>query len=168
MVGTLRFRRGSAFPGSICPFDCSISLSAHLGRNIDFEMALTNFYNDGIYLAMQDDLPAEIEAWRSQLRKGSLELAVLIALRKQPRYGLELVDLLNKVKLGISEGSIYPLLARLRAEKKVVAEWIDAGVGHSHKYYELTDVGRATLKAMWRSWREFGAAYDHLMEDNGE
>jgi PadR family transcriptional regulator PadR len=129
---------------------------------------LTNSFNDGIYHAMQDTLPTEIAAWRSQLRKGSLELAVLIALRKQPRYGLELVDLLNKVKLGISEGSIYPLLARLRAEKKVVAQWIDTGVGHSHKYYELTDLGRATLKAMWRDWREFGAAYDKLMEENGD
>lgn len=115
---------------------------------------------------MQDSVQTEVAAWRSQLRKGSLELAVLIALRNRPHYGLELVDLLNKVKLGISEGSIYPLLARLRAEKKVVAEWIDAGVGHSHKYYELTDLGRATLKAMWSSWQEFGAAYDKLMEDN--
>ena len=115
---------------------------------------------------MQDIVRAEIEAWRSQLRKGSLELAVLIALRKRARYGLELVDLLNRAKLGMSEGSIYPLLARLRAEKKVTAEWVDAGVGHSHKYYELTTVGRATLKAMLVAWREFGAAYDKLLEEN--
>ncbi len=115
---------------------------------------------------MQDNVQKEIDSWRSQLRKGSLELAVLIALRKQARYGLELVDLLNKAKLGMSEGSIYPLLSRLRAEKKVKAEWIDAGVGHSHKYYELTAAGRATLKAMLVAWREFGAAYDTLLEEN--
>jgi PadR family transcriptional regulator PadR len=115
---------------------------------------------------VQDNVQKEIDSWRSQLRKGSLELAVLLSLRKQPRYGMELVDLLNKAKLGMSEGSIYPLLSRLRAEKKVNAEWVDAGVGHSHKYYELTDSGRATLKAMLIAWREFGAAYDKLMEEN--
>ena len=115
---------------------------------------------------MQDNVQREIESWRSQLRKGSLELAVLVALRKQPRYGLELVDRLNKAKLGMSEGSIYPLLSRLRAEKKVEAEWVDAGVGHSHKYYQLTDSGRATLKAMLVAWREFGAAYNKLIEEN--
>lgn len=115
---------------------------------------------------MHGNVQKELESWRSQLRKGSLELAVLIALRKQPRYGLELVDLLNKAKLGISEGSIYPLLARLRAEQKVRAEWIDSGVGHSHKYYELTELGRATMKAMWDAWREFGAAYEELMKQH--
>lgn len=115
---------------------------------------------------MQDHVQNEINSWRSQLRKGSLELAVLIALRKQPRYGLEIVDRLNKAKLGMSEGSIYPLLSRLRAEKKVKAEWIDTGVGHSHKFYELTETGRATLKAMLVAWREFGTGYDTLLEEN--
>jgi PadR family transcriptional regulator PadR len=115
---------------------------------------------------MQEDVRKELSSWRSQLRKGSLELAVLIALRKQPRYGLEIVDRLNKAKLGMSEGSIYPLLSRLRAEKKVTAEWIDSGIGHSHKFYELTETGRATLKAMLIAWREFGTAYQTLLEEN--
>ncbi len=115
---------------------------------------------------MQDNVQKEIESWRSQLRKGSLELAVLVALRKKARYGLELVDLLNQAKLGMSEGSIYPLLSRLKAEKKVKAEWVDAGVGHSHKYYELTDSGRSTLRAMLVAWREYQATYDQLLKEN--
>jgi DNA-binding PadR family transcriptional regulator len=45
---------------------------------------------------VQDDVPSEVAAWRSQLRKGTLELAVLVSLRKRRRYGLELVDVLNK------------------------------------------------------------------------
>lgn len=112
---------------------------------------------------MQDNLQDEIAKWRSQLRKGSLELAVLLALQKERRYGLELVDVLNRAKLGISEGSIYPLLSRLRTEKKVATEWVDSGVGHAHKYYELTPLGRATLKAMLAAWREHTAAFDALM-----
>lgn len=90
---------------------------------------------------------------------------MLLALRKQRRYGMELVDLLNKANLGMSEGSIYPLLSRLRAEKKVETEWVDSGVGHAHKYYELTERGRATVKAMLSAWRDFNGALSQLVEE---
>ncbi len=113
---------------------------------------------------MADTVLDEVNAWRSQLRKGSLELAVLLVLSKQRRYGLELVDLLNEAQLGISEGAIYPLLSRLRSEGKVTTEWVDTGVGHAHKYYELTAHGRATLKAMLGAWREFSGAFEQLIE----
>lgn len=114
---------------------------------------------------MQDSLQQQVEVWRSQLRKGSLELAVLIALRKQHRYGLELVDLLNRQGLGISEGSIYPLLARLKADHKVETEWVEEGAGHAHKYYRLTPQGRAACRAMTAAWREFNESFAKLLED---
>ncbi len=111
---------------------------------------------------MQDNVQKEVQSWRSQLRKGTLELAVLLALRQQRCYGLQLVDLLNAANLGISEGSIYPVLARLRAEKKVQTEWIDSEVGHAHKYYELTEHGREILAAMLVAWNEFSGALETL------
>ena len=114
---------------------------------------------------MQDRLHAQVDAWRSQLRKGSLELAVLVALRQKPRYGLELVDLLNELELGISEGSIYPLLARLKAEKKVETRWVEEEVGHAHKYYHLTDRGRAIALVMVEAWRDFNQAFTRLLEE---
>lgn len=115
------------------------------------------------YLAMQDNVQAEVSAWRSQLRKGSLELAVLVLLKKERRYGLELVELLNKANLGISEGTIYPLLSRLRTEKKVTTEWVDDGVGHAHKYYQLTSQGRAACSAMVTAWRDYTRAFGRLI-----
>ena len=114
---------------------------------------------------MQDNVLNEVTAWRSQLRKGSLELAVLLALRKERRYGLELVEVLNACQLGMSEGSIYPLLSRLRAEKKVTTAWVDTGVGHAHKYYALTAHGRETLKAMLTAWRQFSQAFETLIDE---
>jgi PadR family transcriptional regulator, regulatory protein PadR len=114
---------------------------------------------------MQDN--AEVEAWRSQLRKGSLELAVLLLLRDKRAYGLEMVDTLNRHKLGISEGSIYPLLARLRSEKKVKTQWVDGGVGHAHKLYELTDHGRKVCEAMVEAWRELSRGMNRLMDGKG-
>ena len=115
------------------------------------------------YLAMQDNVQVEVTAWRSQLRKGTLELAVLLLLKKERRYGLELVDLMNQANLGISEGSIYPLLSRLRAEKKVKTEWVDGEVGHAHKYYQLTDKGRAACDAMSTAWREYIGSFGRLV-----
>ena len=117
---------------------------------------------DAIVLAMQDDTPSETNAWRSQLRKGTLELAVLVLLRGQRRYGLKLVELLNDAGLGVSEGSIYPLLARLKAEKKVATEWVEEAAGHAHKYYELTACGRETCAALLHAWRDYVACFERL------
>jgi PadR family transcriptional regulator, regulatory protein PadR len=109
------------------------------------------------------DLVQQVEAWRTQLRKGSLELAVLLALRRERRYGLQLVERLNGQGLGVSEGSIYPLLARLRAEQKVETEWVDPGAGHSHKYYQLTRRGRTACEAMLEAWRDYAQAFERII-----
>ncbi len=114
------------------------------------------------YLAVQD-LVQQVDGWRTQLRKGSLELAVLLALREEPRYGLQLVERLNGQGLGVSEGSIYPLLARLRAEQKVETEWVDPGAGHAHKYYRLSKRGRAACQAMLEAWRDHAAALERII-----
>lgn len=111
---------------------------------------------------MQDIVKEEVTAWKSQLKKGTLELAVLTLLKVERRYGLELVELLNTLELEISEGSIYPLLSRLRNEKKVDTEWVDSGVGHAHKYYQLTPHGEKVLAGMHSGWREFTAAFNKL------
>lgn len=108
------------------------------------------------------DVVEQVRAWRSQLRKGTLELAVLLLLREERRYGLELVDELNARGLGVSEGSIYPLLSRMRVERKVETEWVDPGAGHAHKYYRLTRHGQATCDAMLAAWREFSQAFDRV------
>ena len=117
---------------------------------------------------MQDNVRQQVTAWRSQLRKGTLELAVLQLLLQERRYGLELVDLLNAHGFGVSEGSIYPLLSRLRAERKVETEWVDDGVGHAHKYYALTRHGEATCEAMLVAWREFSRAFERITQATGE
>jgi PadR family transcriptional regulator, regulatory protein PadR len=114
---------------------------------------------------MHDALQREVAAWRSQLRKGTLELAVLVLLRKKRRYGLELVELLNAANLGISEGSIYPLLSRLKTEKKVESEWVEEQSGHARKYYRLSESGQATCKAMLAAWADFTSGVDRLFGD---
>lgn len=108
------------------------------------------------------DIEPQVDAWRSQLRKGTLELAVLSLLRRERRYGLQLVDDLNAAGLGVAEGSIYPLLSRLRAEGKVETEWVDRGVGHAHKVYRLSPHGEACCAAMLAVWRDFTRGFERI------
>lgn len=115
------------------------------------------------YLVVQDNVRREVDAWRSQILRGSLELAVLLLLRSRKRYGLEFVEILNGLKLGVSEGSIYPLLSRLRSGGLVRAEWVEQpSGGHARKYYELTEAGSRVCEEEVAVWREHVAAFKRL------
>ena len=82
----------------------------------------------------------------SQLRRGVLEYCVLALLRQQERYGFELVRSLSAVDgLVTSEGTIYPLLTRLRKEALVTTFWQESASGPPRRYYRLTDAGGAAL-----------------------
>ncbi len=87
--------------------------------------------------------------WTVQLRKGLLELCVLSAIGAGERYGYELVRALVEARgLEISEGSIYPLLSRMRKQGWVATRLEESPDGPARKYYRLTATGRARLAAM--------------------
>ena len=129
---------------------------------------MTPCIGDETILAMQDIVDKHILAWKSQLKKGSLELAVLALLKSRRHYGLELFEVLNKLDIDVSEGSIYPLLSRLKNEQKVITEWVDEGSGHSHKYYELTEYGQTILLGMSQAWLEYTGPMSRLVEASHE
>ena len=99
----------------------------------------------------------ELNAWKSQLRKGAAELAVLATLDRGETYGLDLLEQIRAAGgLELSEGSIYPLLNRLQKEGKIRGRWIeDPEATHPRKYYGLTDAGRALLGEMLAEWAQF-------------
>jgi PadR family transcriptional regulator PadR len=107
----------------------------------------------------------DLNAWKSQLRKGAAELAVLAALDRQESYGLELLERIHAAGgLDLSEGSIYPLLNRLQKEGKIRGRWVeDADAAHPRKYYGLTDDGRALLGEMLAEWAQFEAGMRHIL-----
>lgn len=91
--------------------------------------------------------------WTTQLRKGVLELAVLNALADEPLYGYDIVRALDEGEgLGIAEGTIYPLLSRLKKEGLVETYLEDSPEGPARKYYRLTATGRRMLEAMNDHW----------------
>ena len=105
-----------------------------------------------------------VERWEVQARKGVLELVVLAALWSGRLYGLELIRRLeDDAQLPVPEGTLYPLLNRLRAEGLVDAEWVEADAGHPRKYYRLTPDGRRRVVQMARVWRRFATGIDAVL-----
>jgi PadR family transcriptional regulator PadR len=106
-----------------------------------------------------------VERWEVQARKGVLELVVLAALWSGRLYGLELIRRLERdAQLAVPEGTLYPLLNRLRAEGQVASEWVEAEAGHPRKYYRLTPDGRRRVVQMARFWRGFATGIDQVLE----
>jgi PadR family transcriptional regulator PadR len=90
-----------------------------------------------------------IDNWTVQARKGLLELAVLTSLTEKERYAYELVKLLTAVPgLDVSEGTIYPLLSRLRVQGLLKARLVESTEGPARKYYSLTTEGMRALSMM--------------------
>lgn len=93
--------------------------------------------------------------WEAQLRKGSLDLAVLAALWDGRLYGLEILKYLQETAgLEIVEGTLYPILMRLKGEDLLESTWVSEAV-HPRKYYWLTETGRQRTLKMMETWEAF-------------
>jgi PadR family transcriptional regulator PadR len=104
------------------------------------------------------------DKWEVQLRKGCLELAIMAALWDGRRYGLEILrQLETDSDLIVSEGTIYPLLSRLKAMGLVSSEWVESDAGHPRKYYALTRTGRQRAIEMARVWKRFSSSMSELL-----
>lgn len=100
----------------------------------------------------------------SQLRKGVLEYCVLALLRDGPRYAVELLRGLESVELmATSQGTVYPLLSRLRRDELVATNWQESASGPPRRYYELTPTGRAALDEFADVWPRFRDGVDHFL-----
>ena len=106
--------------------------------------------------------------WDVQLRKGSLELVILAALKKRELYGLELLNLLHSLQtMQITEGTLYPLMDRLKRDGVVAAEWQQEGDARPRKYYKLTKSGADKLKSLTMRWRKSVGDIEFLLNNPG-
>ena len=116
---------------------------------------------------MKETYPGRSETadkWEIQLRKGCLELAVLAVLWDEKLYGLEILRRLeNDSDLIVSEGTVYPLLSRLKILGLVRSEWIESDIGHPRKYYALTAAGKHRASDMTRIWARFSSSMSKLL-----
>ena len=114
--------------------------------------------------AMRQQDPDPVDKWEVQLRKGCLELAILGSLWGGRQYGLEILRRLERdSELVLSEGTVYPLLARLKNDGLLDSEWVETESGHPRKYYRLTASGRRRAVQMARLWARFSASLGELL-----
>jgi PadR family transcriptional regulator PadR len=101
----------------------------------------------------------------SQLRRGVLEFCVLALLRDGERYGFDLVRALADAGgLDTTEGTLYPLLARLRRDGVVETTWRESTAGPRRRYYRLTPAGHDALDAFTSEWTRFRTSVDAMLE----
>ena len=100
----------------------------------------------------------------SQLRRGVLEYCVLALLSRRERDGFDLVRALSQVEgMVTSEGTIYPLLSRLRRDGWVETSWAESEAGPPRRYYAITRDGRRALQGFAEDWGRFRDSVDKLM-----
>jgi PadR family transcriptional regulator PadR len=101
----------------------------------------------------------------TQMRRGTLEYCVLALLRDQERYGFDLVKALGaRDGMVTSEGTIYPLLSRLRRDGLVSTTWQESPSGPPRRYYRLTTKGRGALSEFVQEWQRFRDSVDGFVE----
>jgi len=104
-----------------------------------------------------------IKRWESQVRKGMLDYVILLYLQNEEHYGYEMIRTIKSVAgIDISEGTIYPLLNRLKREELIASRWVEMETGLPRKYYLITDKGRQVLEEMRSSWTHFLSALEKL------
>lgn len=108
--------------------------------------------------------PDPLATWQEQLRRGGLDLAILLAVSPAPRYGLEIIRYLEEsTDLVVTEGTIYPILGRLTRNGVLEAEWVAGESPHPRKYYRLSTLGQETLDRMLEHWTAFRTKIDQLV-----
>lgn len=102
-------------------------------------------------------------SWSTQLRKGVVELMILLLVRQRALYGYAIVrELKQRGSLVAGEGTVYPVLRRLEADGLVSASWSDEGPQGARKYYRITREGESFLSRAWVEWTAVAEAMGDL------
>ncbi len=121
-------------------------------------------YHDGMR-----ETTAGNQALITQMRKGAVEYCILALLAGRERYGYELVQALSGVDgMLVTEGTVYPILSRLKRDGLVSTEWRESREGPPRKYYRLTPAGAGALDSFKTQWRVFAAAVETFLEKGQE
>lgn len=107
----------------------------------------------------------------TELKRGTLEMVLLKLLSEREMYGYEIttaVEARTRGRLGIREGTLYPVLYRLEEAGHVTPRWQAEGRGRPRKYYRVTESGAAELERLVSEWSDFVGAIGAVLNDGGE
>ena len=99
---------------------------------------------------------------RSQMRKGMLEYCILLLLHREAAYASDIILKLKEAHLIVVEGTLYPLLTRLKNDNLLSYEWVESTQGPPRKYYSLTTDGEAFLRGLDEAWSVLANTVNHL------
>lgn len=102
------------------------------------------------------------ENTKAQMRKGILEFCILSILKERDYYTSEILEELKKVKLLVVEGTVYPLLTRLKNGDLLTYRWEESNAGPPRKYYKLTEKGELFLAELSETWEELANAVQEI------
>ena len=105
---------------------------------------------------------------KSQMRKGMLEYCILLLLHREALYASDIIKQLKEAKLIVVEGTLYPLLTRLKNDDLLEYEWIESTQGPPRKYYRLTTKGEIFLCELESAWNEITNTVNHLRNNKLE
>ena len=100
----------------------------------------------------------KVENTKAQMRKGILEYCILTVLSKREAYPSDIIQELKEAKLIVVEGTLYPLLTRLKNAGLLQYNWVESSSGPPRKYYALTEEGQQFLTELKKTWNELYAA----------
>ena len=102
---------------------------------------------------------------KPQMRKGFLEYCILLTLRNNQAYASDIINALKKGKFIIVEGTLYPILTRLKNNELLNYTWVESSSGPPRKYYHLTEKGNEFLKELDAAWSEICYIVDYVKEN---
>ncbi|MBN1820121.1 MAG: PadR family transcriptional regulator [Prolixibacteraceae bacterium] len=104
----------------------------------------------------------KLENTKAQMRKGVLEYCILLVLNGKRLYASDIIGNLKEAKMIVVEGTLYPLLTRLKNDGLLAYKWEESTQGPPRKYYELTKSGQEFLQGLEGSWTELVDAVDKI------
>ena len=123
---------------------------------------IKNFVSLPRRILKQETMNINAENVKSQMRKGYLEYCILLIINKKPAYVSDIINELKEAKMIVVEGTLYPLLSRLKNNGILQYEWQESVSGPPRKYYELTEAGKSFLAELEAGWIELREAVEHL------
>jgi len=106
----------------------------------------------------------DVENSKAQMKKGVLEYCILAVLESGTAYTSDIITRLRESDLVVVEGTIYPLLTRMKNDGLLAYRWEESSMGPPRKYYELTENGRKFLAELHKTWREFTSSVDKIVK----
>lgn len=109
---------------------------------------------------------SNIENTKAQMRKGILEYCTLLILNTGEFYPSDLIEKLKQGKMIVVEGTLYPLLTRLKNDGMLTYRWEESSMGPPRKYYAITPLGKQNLIELDRTWQEMSTSIETIRKNN--